>query len=165
MNQKPLRPNAGIIVFNSSKLVLAGERLDTPNYWQLPQGGIDPGEQPAEAAIRELYEEMGLRMPQPDMELEHWLSYEFNGPVNEGLDDYRGQTQKWFLYYWHGDAAHLDLKTHQQEFSRVEWKELSFLATQIVHFKRSVYQQLVETALPMMDHFLHQKGIEYTPAT
>ncbi len=142
---KPYRKNVGIIVFNRSGEVLAGERVDSPGSFQFPQGGIDSNESPLEAARRELQEETGLlTIEAPIFERKEWLSYLFPSEMPK-LRSYCGQTQKWFYFFWEGDPSKLKLDTHQDpEFRRVFWYELGNMIQNCVPFKKTVYQTLAK---------------------
>ncbi len=143
---KPYRLNAGMIVFNSSGLVLAGDRIQYPGHFQFPQGGIDEGEDARDAAIRELYEELGLKLDNPEGEIPGWLTYEFPEDIPAHLKKFRGQKQKWFYFRWDGDPSSLDLDLHEREFNTVLWMELSELVANIIPFKREVYKEIEKHA-------------------
>lgn len=151
---KPYRKNVGMIVFNSSGRVLVGDRLQYKGAFQFPQGGMDKGEKPLKSALRELYEEVGLQMDRPVTELEEWFYYEFPENVPDKLKKYRGQQQKWFLFFWDGDPSTLDLDLHQREFAGVRWMDFDEVVEQIVPFKRQVYQQLLITGKPLIQEYL-----------
>ncbi len=144
----PLRPCVGVCLANAAGLVFAGERIDTPGAWQMPQGGIDAGETPREAALRELTEETGLLPASVTVEAEatHWIDYELPtalvGRVWKGR--FRGQTQRWFLMRYHGADDGFDLAVHDVEFSRWRWMTPRELLATIVPFKREVYRQVFE---------------------
>ncbi len=135
-----------MIVFNASGLVLAGDRIQYPGHFQFPQGGIDDGEEPGEAAIRELYEELGLQLKAPEGEIPGWLTYEFPEDIPPHLKKYRGQKQKWFYFRWDGDPDSLDLEIHEREFNSVRWMELSELVRNIIPFKKDVYREIEKHA-------------------
>jgi putative (di)nucleoside polyphosphate hydrolase len=156
-SEKPYRRNAGVLVFNDDGLALTGERTGEPGKYQLPQGGLDKGEEPLEGALRELYEETGLdlRGREPVHEVEDWLRYEFPPDMDDPkLDKYRGQAQKWFLFHWNGDPDTLDLDIHHREFDRLFWAPIEDVAAQIVPFKRGVYEALVREAQPVIEEYL-----------
>ncbi len=143
---RPYRRNVGIVVFNARGEVLVGEREGTPGALQMPQGGLDEGEEPLRGALRELEEETGLRLSgPPQFELLNWLTYEFPDSVPEKLKKYRGQMQKWFFFYWNGDPASLSTNHHQKEFSRLLWADFEEIVKNIVDFKKDVYRTLFET--------------------
>jgi putative (di)nucleoside polyphosphate hydrolase len=142
----PLRPCVGIVLANPAGLVFAGQRVDTPGAWQMPQGGIDQGEAPRAAALRELAEETGLAPGAVKVEAEapEWIDYELPahlvGKVWKGR--FRGQTQRWFLMRYGGPDAAVDLFAHDVEFSRWRWMAPADLIERIVPFKRGVYERV-----------------------
>lgn len=146
----PYRPCAGVVLANRNGLVFAGQRLDSglgaAAAWQMPQGGIDKGETPREAALRELGEETGIDPRHVEIEAEtpDWLLYdlppELLGKVWKGR--FCGQRQKWFLMRFHGDDAAIDIATAHPEFERWQWMTPAELTAHIVPFKRAVYEQV-----------------------
>ena len=144
----PYRPCVGVLLANRDGLVFAGERIDTPGAWQMPQGGIDNGESPRDAALRELHEETGVRPDLVTVEAETagWVRYdlppELLGKVWKGR--YRGQEQKWFLVRFEGQDADIDIATSHAEFSRWRWLAPADLLALIVPFKRAVYTQVLD---------------------
>lgn len=151
MTELPYRPNVGAVLFNRAGLVLVARRAGTPNAegaaggWQLPQGGLDDGENPREAVLRELEEEVGTRNATLLAEHPAWLHYdlprELVGVALGGR--YRGQTQKWFALRFEGDDAEirLDLDPHP-EFDAWRWAPLAELPSLAVPFKRAIYERL-----------------------
>lgn len=149
---KPYRKNVGVVVFNRSGQVLAGERIDRSGPLQFPQGGLDPDEAPLTGALRELYEETGLRLePAPVAELAGWLRYDFPPDVPKKLQKFQGQEQKWFFFFWDGDPATLTLDHHKQEFTRLVWTDFVSIAEGIVPFKRGVYEDLLRQGRPIIE--------------
>lgn len=145
-DERPYRKNVGIVVFNAQGKVLAGERSDRPGSFQLPQGGLDDGESPVEAARRELLEETSLDFRGPvAFEFMNWLQYDFPPEVPSHLQKYRGQKQRWIFFYWDGDLNALDLSKSCGEFGRLAWMELGDLVRGIAEFKKPVYQILYDT--------------------
>lgn len=150
------RPCVGITVINPEGLVWIGRRADAPGeeegrgeWWQMPQGGIDPGEDPAGAALRELYEETGMHTVRILGETDGWLRYDLPehliGKAWGGR--YRGQEQKWFAVRFLGDDSEIDIAPpagHKPEFSEWKWAPLSEVTSLIVPFKRDVYVHVVE---------------------
>ena len=143
----PYRRGVGIALFNSAGKVFAAERIDTPGAWQMPQGGLDKGEEPWPAALRELKEEIGTAKAERLHET-GWLRYELPpdlvGHVWHGK--YRGQEQKWFAARFTGVDADIDLEAdHHPEFRAWRWAGLHELPELIVPFKRSLYLSIAET--------------------
>ena len=151
MSDLPYRPNVGAVVFNRAGLVLVARRADLPNAeapaggWQLPQGGIDEGEDPRGAILRELAEEIGTTRAEVIGEHDAWLTYdlppELIGVALHGR--YRGQRQRWFALRFTGEDTdiRLDLDTHP-EFDAWRWVELAALPELAVPFKRPIYEIL-----------------------
>jgi putative (di)nucleoside polyphosphate hydrolase len=147
----PYRPNVGAVLFNAAGLILVARRADMPNAegapggWQLPQGGMDKGEDPAVAVFRELEEEVGTAHAEILAEHPEWLNYdlppELLGKALHGK--YRGQTQKWFALRFLGTDAdiRLDLDPHP-EFDAWRWARLAELPGMAVPFKRAIYERL-----------------------
>jgi putative (di)nucleoside polyphosphate hydrolase len=150
----PYRPNVGAVLFNDAGLVLVARRADLPNaeapagHWQLPQGGIDEGEDPRQAVLRELEEEIGTGRAEVIAEHDVWLSYdlpaELIGVALKGR--FRGQRQLWFALRFTGEDSdiRLDLDPHP-EFDAWRWVRLQELPDLAVPFKRPIYQALVES--------------------
>lgn len=147
----PYRPNVGAVLFNKAGQVLVARRADMPNAegapggWQLPQGGMDPGEDPAVAVLRELEEEIGTARAEIIGEYPGWLNYDLPPElVGKALGGkWRGQTQKWFALRFLGEDAdiRLDLDPHP-EFDAWRWAELAELPALAVAFKRDIYVAL-----------------------
>jgi putative (di)nucleoside polyphosphate hydrolase len=152
----PYRPCAGMMVFNSAGRVFIGRRRSGPEHvdathaWQMPQGGIDPGEDPWPAALRELYEETNISSVEKLGEIEEWLTYdiprEIVGQAWKGR--YRGQRQKWYALRFTGDDREIDIASpgggsHKPEFSAWRWEPMHNVPALIVPFKRNVYERVV----------------------
>jgi putative (di)nucleoside polyphosphate hydrolase len=151
----PYRPCAGMAVFNRQGLVFIGRRTDGPEHvdsvhvWQMPQGGIDEGEDPHPAALRELYEETNIRSVKKLGEIDDWLYYdiprEIVGRAWKGR--YRGQKQKWYAFRFVGDESEIDIAHpaggHEPEFVEWRWEPVENLPNLVVPFKRKVYEQVV----------------------
>ena len=143
----PYRPCVGIVLINAEGRIFAGQRLDNPTpAWQMPQGGIDDGEKPKEAALRELWEETGVTAELVEViaKTEDWVTYdlpsEMVGKIWKGR--YRGQKQKWFLLRFNGTDAQVNIATEHPEFSHWDWKTPQELLDSIVPFKRAVYAEV-----------------------
>ena len=142
------RPAVGIMLVNAAGLAFIGRRIDMPAglaAWQMPQGGIDPGESPREAAFRELKEEVGTDKADILAETESWLHYDLPVDIVPRMwsGRWRGQRQKWFLMRFTGSDADIDLTAHEPEFSAFQWVCLEDLPGLIVPFKRGTYKQVV----------------------
>jgi putative (di)nucleoside polyphosphate hydrolase len=153
----PYRPCVGIMVLNRAGLVWAGRRIaladsemaGTDLLWQMPQGGIDKGEEAEPAAKRELYEETGMRSVSLLAEAPDWIDYDLP-PHLVGIalkGRYRGQRQKWFAFRFEGDESEISINPppggHEAEFDAWEWKKMEALPGLIVPFKRRVYEDVV----------------------
>ena len=144
----PYRPCVGVVLASQKGLIFTGERIDTPGAWQMPQGGIDDGETPDIAAFRELEEETGVGQNLARIEAEHpeWIPYDLPGHLVGKLwkGRYKGQKQRWFLLRFQGDDKDINLKAHQQEFSRWRWSTPDEVIENIVPFKRPAYEQVID---------------------
>lgn len=146
----PYRKNVGLVLINAEGLIFAGQRLDNPgDAWQMPQGGIDAGERPKEAALRELQEETGVRpeLVEKIAKTEDWLVYDLPEDLIGNIwgGKYRGQKQKWFLFRFLGQDSDVNIATEHPEFSVWRWMEPAELVEKIVPFKRAVYEQVFDS--------------------
>lgn len=151
------RPCVGLALFNRAGLVFIGRRANrsqrehvAPGHeWQMPQGGIDAGEQPIEAAYRELREETNVSSVSLLAEAPDWLSYDLPREIGKEAwrGKYRGQAQKWFAFGFDGDESEIDILTpgggHKPEFDAWRWVPLAETADLIIPFKREVYREVV----------------------
>ncbi len=149
----PYRPCVGITLINGKGEIFAGQRLDaTVAAWQMPQGGIDAGENARDAAYRELWEETGVTADKVAFlsESADWVTYdlppELLGKVWGGA--YRGQKQKWFLFRFTGNDADIRIDSEHPEFARWRWIGAADMVASIVPFKRAVYEAVVAEFRP-----------------
>ena len=148
-NKLPYRSNVGIMMLNEKGYVFVGQRLDNnQNAWQMPQGGIDDGEDPETAAYRELLEETGVK--KQDVRFvassSQWLSYDLPENLIPTLwnGKFRGQKQKWFLFKFLGGDRDINIATEHPEFSKWKWVSKENLLKGIVPFKKSVYENVLK---------------------
>jgi len=141
----PLRKGVGVVLLNKNNKIFVARRIDNPrDFWQMPQGGIDKGENPLDAAYRELNEETSIRSVELIQEVEGETTY--NLPDNlVGIiwkGKFKGQTQKWFIMRFLGEDSEINLKTKYPEF--LEWKWINFenITDKVVEFKLHVYEKI-----------------------
>jgi putative (di)nucleoside polyphosphate hydrolase len=143
----PLRTGVGIVVLNKDNKVFIARRIDnSKNFWQMPQGGVDEGEDFLKAAYRELEEETSIKSVELIKELEGTITYELPdhllGIIWRGK--YKGQKQKWFLMKFTGEEKEINIKTKNPEFLEWKWVELEQITELVVDFKLHVYTELKE---------------------
>lgn len=153
----PYRPCVGVMILNARGLVWTGHRKVEPDdenagstqLWQMPQGGIDKGEEPLEAARREVFEETGIESLSLIAEAPGWINYDLP-PDRLGITwggKYRGQTQKWFAFRFDGEETEIRIDPppagHKAEFDQWEWRPMKTLPNIVVPFKRKVYDEVV----------------------
>lgn len=154
----PYRPCVGVMLINMDGLVFVGNRIQSidagPLTWQMPQGGIDKGEDPRGAAFRELKEETGVHKSKAEIigEIDDWLTYDLPphliGHALKGK--YRGQKQRWFAMRFLGKDGDIDIAADaHQEFSEWAWVSIAELADLIVPFKRGIYERIVKEFTPL----------------
>ena len=145
----PYRPCVGVTLINPQGLIWAGRRLDSQaDAWQMPQGGIDAGEKPRQAALRELNEETGIRADRVTFiaKTDDWLTYDLPPELLGKV--WRGQRQKWFLYRFDGDDSEVDIARPHPEFAAWRWIAADQMLAAIVPFKRAVYDQVIRSFRP-----------------
>lgn len=156
-DELPYRPCVGIMVLNRQGLVWVGRRLSennsesdgSPQLWQMPQGGIDKGEDPLKAAYRELFEETGMKTVSLLVEAKDWINYDLPAHlIGIGLKGkFRGQTQRWFAFRFEGEESEINIENppsgQHQEFDAWDWKPMADLPGLIVSFKRPAYEKVV----------------------
>tara|TARA_B100000401_G_scaffold32157_1_gene19277 strand:+ start:281 stop:757 length:477 start_codon:yes stop_codon:yes gene_type:complete len=141
----PLRNGVGIVVLNNKNEVFVAKRIDNPkNYWQMPQGGVDDGEDFLTAAYRELEEETSIKNVKLIKEIDGTMTYELPdhllGIIWKGR--YKGQKQKWFLMRYLGDDKDINIKTKKPEFLEWKWISLDMITDVAVDFKSHVYEEI-----------------------
>jgi putative (di)nucleoside polyphosphate hydrolase len=147
LSELPLRSGVGIVVLNKQNKVFVARRIDNPkNFWQMPQGGVDEGENFLNAAYRELEEETSIKKVELIQELEGTITYELPdrllGIIWKGK--YRGQKQKWFLMRFNGEDNEINIKTKNPEFLDWKWIEIDQITEVVVDFKLHVYKEVKE---------------------
>ena len=141
----PLRDGVGIVVLNKFNKVFVAKRIDNPkNFWQMPQGGIDKGEEFFNAALRELEEETSIKNVTLIKEIDGFLTYylpnHLLGIIWKGR--YKGQKQKWFITKFNGEEKEINIKTKNPEFLEWKWIDIENLSDKVVDFKLDVYRHI-----------------------
>ncbi|MBN8512216.1 MAG: RNA pyrophosphohydrolase [Rickettsiales bacterium] len=143
----PFRPGVGMMIVDKENRVFVGKRVDSKTHgWQMPQGGIDIGETPSSAALREMEEEIGCRLGYIIAESKNWYSYRVPDFLIPRLWDgkYCGQKQKWFLIRFTGTDGDINIKTTHPEFDNWKWVNFDQLLADIIPFKLKLYKQVVK---------------------
>ena len=151
-NKLKMRKAVGIILMRDDGLVWTGKRRDGPGVrsgekklCQMPQGGIDQGEKPIDAAYRELEEETGTKSAKILFEHKSWFEYELpNELIGKVIRGFKGQRQKWFLMKFTGNDSEFNLNKHTPEFDEWMWRDLSTMPDLVVDFKKKLYKELVK---------------------
>ncbi len=153
LKERPYRPCVGIMLINQDNRIFAGQRIDTKlEAWQMPQGGIDEGETPLEAAFREMKEETGTDKARLLAEHSDWLDYDIPQPLADKLWDgaFRGQTQKWIAMRFTGTDADINIATEHPEFNQWRWVDPEKLVQMAVPFKQPVYAAVMDEFAPLL---------------
>ena len=151
--QRPYRPCVGIFLLNNDGLVFAGRRIDSrAEAWQMPQGGIDAGESPLQACMREMREEIGTNTAKLIRQHDDWLYYDIPLPLADRLwqGRYKGQKQKWMALRFTGDDSDINIATEEPEFCEWKWLSPHDLVDLAVPFKRDVYQNVLAAFAPYL---------------
>jgi putative (di)nucleoside polyphosphate hydrolase len=140
------RPNVGLMLIAADRRIFVGRRPKAPEAWQMPQGGIDRGETPVEAACRELGEEVGTTRALLLRESAAWISYEVPEAMRPAhwKGRWHGQAQKWFALAFTGTDADINIEAHEREFDAWKWAPAGELLESIVPFKRTVYEAVLK---------------------
>ena len=144
-NNLPLRKGVGVVLLNNNNQIFVAKRIDNPNdFWQMPQGGIDIGEKPLEAAYRELKEETSIRSVKLIKEINEEITYHLPdnllGIIWKGR--FKGQTQKWFIMKFVGEDKEINLNTKYPEFLEWKWINHENITDKVVEFKLHVYEKI-----------------------
>ena len=150
----PMRSGVGVVILNHANKIFVGKRKDNPvNKWQMPQGGVDPGEDYKSAMKRELFEETSIKSIEILKEIERFYEYELPknlvGIIWKGK--YRGQRQKWFITRFVGNEKEINLKTKNPEFIEWKWVMPNMLPKVIVNFKKQMYLELLNDIKKVID--------------
>ena len=150
----PLRIGVGIVVLNKTNKVFVAKRIDNQkNFWQMPQGGVDDGEDFLTAAYRELEEETSIKNVELISEFDDFLTYylphRLLGVIWKGKD--KGQKQKWFLMRYFGNDDEINIKTKKPEFLDWKWIDIDSITETVVDFKRHVYMELKEKVIKIIN--------------
>lgn len=158
------RKNAAVVVFNQEGQVLLFARADAQELeWQFPQGGIDEGETPLQAAYRELQEETGLTSVELVSQIPYGIKYKFSSKVIEKFKNLGrtnvGQEQYWTLFYFIGEDSEINFYTHPEEieFKAYQWVDIEKSVARVVDFKKESYRQMIDYFKPIIAEYLSDK--------
>ena len=144
-NTDKYRPNVGAVIFNKNADIWIGKRADisSNSSWQMPQGGIDINEPSLEAAVREVYEETGIKSIKHISFINKWIKYKLpvNIAVTKWNGKYVGQMQKWYLFYFYGEDSEVNINMdHNPEFSDWKWADTIYIEKNVTHFRKNIYK-------------------------
>ena len=147
-NLLPYRLGVGLVILSSEKKIFTGRRLDNTSAWQMPQGGIDNREIPIETAYREMFEETGIEKDKVSLigTTKRWYRYDLPSEIQSRFwnGQYRGQSQKWFLFDFKGEDTDINISTETPEFCEWRWSSIDDLVAKIVPFKMELYKKVLE---------------------
>eukprot|EP00899_Mesostigma_viride_P019359 jgi/Mesvir1/27424/Mv07217-RA.1 len=153
------RLNVGICLVKDNKVFLGKRREQPWSGWQMPQGGVDDGEDVKEAALRELFEETGVKPKHVEIlaELPQWLSYDFppEAKITDKMRKYKGQTQRWYLMRFLGTDSEIDIHGHGAEFSEWKWASMQTAVDEVIPFKKAVCQKVADAFIPIINREVH----------
>ncbi|QOD38362.1 RNA pyrophosphohydrolase [Candidatus Wolbachia massiliensis] len=141
------RPCVGIMLFNKQGYIFVGKRFDSDSYWQMPQGGVDDGEELEQAALRELLEEVGTNKVETVAKNKDWIYYNLPEEIIPTCwnGQYSGQKQRWFLMKFDGENKDININyTDHPEFKEWRWQNVDNLVTSAIPFKQKVYKMVIE---------------------
>ena len=150
----PLRNGVGVVILNSENKVFVAKRIDNPkNFWQMPQGGVDDGENYYKAALRELKEETSIKSISLIKEIDGFIYYNLPNNLVSIIwkGKYKGQKQRWFIMKFIGDESEINIKTKHPEFLDWKWIDPENLTEIAVHFKLEVYKKLKSEIKKILD--------------
>ena len=158
-DSRPFRPCVGIVLLNARGQVFVGARNDiSGDHWQMPQGGIDIGELPRDAAFREMEEEIGTRNAEVLAELPDWIYYRLPPELSRTAwkGRYQGQKQRWFAFKFLGKDLEINIQTEHPEFKAWKWSEFEDLPSGTIEFKRAAYAEIRDGFREVVEGIKHK---------